>query len=224
MGQRVYGTVCVTCHGPTGTGVSGVDLRRGPIRRAPTDEALRALIASGIPTAGMPSFRLEQAEITGLVAFIRAGFDATPAVPVALGDPIRGQAIIEGKGECLSCHRLDERGAFAGPELADIARQRTPAAILAALLDPDPVMLPINRPVRAVLADGGVVNGRRLNEDLYTVQLITTDGRLRSFVKGDLREWTVSRTSTMPKYGMRLSTGEIADVVGFLASLKGGRP
>ena len=35
-------------------------------------------------------------------------------------------------------------------------------------------MIPINRPVRAVTRDGKVINGRRLNEDTYTVQL---DGR-----------------------------------------------
>ena len=56
-------------------------------------------------------------------------------------------------------------------------------------------MQPINRPVRAVLRDGTVVTGRRLNEDLVTVQLITDEGRLVSLVKPELREWTVSTTS-----------------------------
>lgn len=224
IGQRVYGTVCVTCHGPTGSGVSGVDLRRGPIRRATTDEALRALITSGIPTSGMPAFRLEPAELTGLVAFIRSGFDVAVSTPVALGDAGRGRAIVEGKGACLSCHRLFEQGAWAGPDLTEIGRIRTPTALLASVVDPTPVMLPINRPVRAVLRDGTVVNGRRLNEDLYTAQIITDQGRLMSLTKGELKEWTVRTTSTMPAYRERLSTTEIADLVAFLVTLKGGRP
>jgi len=223
-GQRVYGTVCVTCHGPTGTGVSGVDLKRGPIRRAATDEALRALITSGIPTSGMPSFKLEPAELTGIVAFIRAGFDAAPPVSVALGDPVRGQALVEGKGACLTCHRIEDRGTWVAPDLTDVGRVRTPPALLAAVNDPTSVMLPINRPVRAVRQDGTVLNGRRLNEDLYTVQIITDQGRLVSLIKSELREWTVSSTSTMPSYRDRFTPSEIGDVVAYLVSLKGGRP
>ena len=37
-------------------------------------------------------------------------------------------------------------------------------------------MMPINRPVRAVTRDGKVINGRRLNEDTYTVQLLDEQG------------------------------------------------
>ena len=33
-------------------------------------------------------------------------------------------------------------------------------------------MMPINRPVRVVTKDGTIINGRRLNEDTYIVQII----------------------------------------------------
>ena len=48
-GARVYNAMCAACHGPTGAGVGGIDLRRGPLPRAATDAALRAIITSGIP-------------------------------------------------------------------------------------------------------------------------------------------------------------------------------
>lgn len=223
-GSRVYGTLCVTCHGPTGAGVTGVDLRRGPIRRGATDPALRAFITSGAPALGMPSFTLEPAELTGLVAFIRAGFDATTAVTAVVGDAARGRATFEDKGRCLSCHRVGAQGVDAAPDLTEIGRLRTPVALQLSLLDPSRGMQPINRPVRAVTRDGAVITGRRLNEDMYTVQLITTDGRLVSLVKPELREWKVETTSTMPSYKDTLSSTELADVVGYLMSLKGGRP
>ena len=52
-------------------------------------------------------------------------------------------------------------------------------------------MMPINRPVRVVTRDGKVINGRRLNEDTYTVQLIDDQERLVSLIKADLREYTI---------------------------------
>ena len=82
-------------------------------------------------------------------------------------------------------------------------------------------MMPINRPVRAVTKNGAVVNGRRLNEDTYTVQLIDEQEKLISLTKADLREYTILTISPMPSYKDRLSENELADVVAYLLSLKG---
>ena len=85
-------------------------------------------------------------------------------------------------------------------------------------------MMPINRPVRAVTRDGTVINGRRLNEDTYTVQLIDDRERLVSLNKVDLREYTISTASPMPSYKSTLSADEMADLVAYLLSLKGAVP
>jgi hypothetical protein len=81
----------------------------------------------------------------------------------------------------------------------------------------------MNRSVRAVLKDGRVVTGRRLNEDTYTVQLIDERERLMSLEKADLREYTVIEGSSMPSYKDKLSAGDLADLVAYLLSLKGQR-
>ena len=65
--------------------------------------------------------------------------------------------------------------------------------------------MPINRPVRAVTKDGRSINGRRLNEDTYTVQLIDEQERLVSLTKADLREYTILTASPMPSYKDRLT-------------------
>lgn len=224
-GQKVYNTVCVACHGPAGNAIGNVDLRRGPLPRAATDDALRAVITQGFPQSGMPGFKFEPAELNGLVAFIRSGLDAAPAAgAVAVGDAARGRLVFETRGKCLECHRVFEAGNFMGPELTEIGRVRSPASLQKSLVDPTGNMQPINRPVRAVTRNGAVITGRRLNEDLFTVQLITNEGKLVSLVKPELREWTVSTTSSMPSYRDTLSESELADVVGYLVSLKGARP
>ena len=82
-------------------------------------------------------------------------------------------------------------------------------------------MMPINRPVRLVKKDGAVINGRRLNEDTYSIQVVDDKERLHSILKADLREFTISKTSPMPSYKGTLSSDEIADLIGYLLSLKG---
>src|SRR3954449_12146393 len=72
-GQSTYRAQCATCHGVGGTGVGGVDLRRGVFKTVRSDQDLMRVVSSGVGTA-MPAFKFDQPEMTGIVAFIRAGF------------------------------------------------------------------------------------------------------------------------------------------------------
>lgn len=218
-GYRVYSSQCVQCHGGNGDGISGVDLRRGVFRRATTDEDLGRVITGGIPGgAGMPPFKLEPAELAGVIAFIRAGFDQTSSVRV--GDAARGRALYEGKGDCAACHRVRGRGALTAPDLSGVGLTRTVAALQRSLVEPTTAMVPANRPLRIVTKNGETIDGRRLNEDTYTVQLLDARGRLRSLSKSDIRTLTYASTSSMPSYASRLTPDEVADLVGYLASLR----
>ena len=64
-GSRIYSANCAQCHGATGTGVGGIDLPRGRLPRASTDDTLAALVTHGIPGTGMPPFRLTPDEGAG---------------------------------------------------------------------------------------------------------------------------------------------------------------
>jgi putative heme-binding domain-containing protein len=198
-----------------------VNLKSGQFRRVSTDSDLNRLIQTGIPGTAMPPGRFNTAELAALVAYVRSmrNFDMQPA----RGDASRGQEIFEEKGGCIRCHRVTGKGSRIGPDLSDIGAIRAPEALLRSLRDPTASMIPINRFVRAVTRDGRVINGRRLNEDTYTVQLIDTDERLLSLVKADLREFTVIKTSPMPSYKDKLSTSEVDDVIAYLRTLKGSR-
>ncbi|HUR34050.1 MAG TPA: c-type cytochrome [Vicinamibacterales bacterium] len=220
-GSRLYAAQCSLCHGPTGDGINGVDLRRGVFRRSVSDEDLAQVITTGIAAAGMPGFKFQPSELNAVIAYIRAGFDPS-GTAVKVGDPARGKALYAGKGNCGSCHRVNGTGPRTAPDLSDIGAVRTPSALQRSLLDPTSAMLPINRPVRAVTKDGRTVRGRRLNEDTYTVQLIDDQERLVSLVKADLREYELGKTSPMPPAGRSLSADEVADLVAYLLTLKGG--
>ena len=96
---------------------------------------------------------------------------------------------------------------------------RTPSVLQQNLLDPSAAILPINRPVRLVTLTEETVLGRRLNEDTYTVQVIDSDERLRSFRKSDLATYEISMQPS--KEPTSLSGEEVADVVGYLLTLRG---
>src|SRR5947199_342345 len=85
--------------------------------------------------------------------------------------------------QCTRCHRVDAQGSRVAPNLSDIGATRSAGMLLRSLTEPNSQMMPINRPVRAVTRDGKVINGRRLNEDTYTVQLLDDQEKLLSLTK-----------------------------------------
>ena len=219
-GSRLYANQCTLCHGPNGDAVNGIDLRRGIFRRSVSDDDLSRVITTGIAAAGMPSFKFQPAELTSVLAFIRAGFDPS-GTAVKVGSPDRGKTLFAGKGGCATCHRVNGVGPRSAPDLSDVGAIRTPAALQRSLLDPTSAMLPINRPVRVVTKDGRTIRGRRLNEDTYTVQLIDDQERLVSLTKAGLRTYEIGKTSPMPSASKSLSADEVADLVAYLLTLKG---
>lgn len=219
-GARVYFSQCAGCHGADGDRVSGIDLRRQQFRRASSDDDLARTITSGVPGTGMPPTTLQATELRAVIAFIRAAFDAN-ARPVKVGTASAGRTIVEGKGECLSCHRINGRGSRVAPDLSDVGSARAPDSISRSLTDPTSGMMPINRPVKITMKDGRSINGRRLNEDTYTVQIIDEKERLYSLAKSDMKAFVVETKSPMPSYAGKLTAEEIADVIAYLLTLKG---
>jgi putative heme-binding domain-containing protein len=217
-GLAIYSRECALCHGPQGDLVSGINLRLGQFRNASSDEDLRQVISNGAAQGQMPAFNFGDQELSGLIAYIRAGFDPD-GVAVRIGDPERGKALFEGKGECASCHRVNGEGPRTAPDLSSIGILRTPTNLQLNLIDPAAALLPINRPVRLVTRNEETIVGRRLNEDTYTVQLIDSQERLRSLLKSELVTYELSERPS--KQSTNLTNDEVADVVGYLLTLRG---
>jgi putative heme-binding domain-containing protein len=157
-------------------------------------------------------------------------------VVIPPGDAARGKALFEGKGNCLSCHRVNGVGSRMGPDLSDMGIARrgggpspaqdtvaagNPAALEQKILDPGAEVARANRFVRVVTKDGTTFTGRLLNHDNFSVQFIEASGKLRAFQKADLREFTLITKSQMPSYKGKLESQEAVDLVNYLMSLKG---
>jgi putative heme-binding domain-containing protein len=221
-GGRAFRNSCATCHGPDGDQVAGIDLGRGQFRRAYSDEELVGIIRKGIPNTPMPPTNMSEVQAGKIVAYLRSTAESRRSSTAVAGDAVRGQSIFQGRGECATCHRVHGVGSRLGPDLTAIGQARRSVELEQALLEPAADILASNRFYRIVTRGGETVTGRLLNHDTFTVQLLDSTERLRSFVKADLREHGFLGTP-MPSYRGRLSPQEVADVVSYLASLKGRR-
>lgn len=220
-GEGLFIENCAVCHGPEGDAVPGVNLAHGKFRHASSDEELALIIKNGIPGTAMPPGNFHEHQLNAFVAYLRSmATSITPATAVS-GDAVRGKTIFEGKGACLNCHRVKGKGSYLGPELSDIGVIRRVAQLERSILEPNAEILPQNRFFRVVTKDGMTITGRLLNQDAFTVQMMDSNERLRSFLKNDLKEFSFIDKSPMPSYQGKLGSEEIADVVSYLVTLKG---
>ena len=219
-GARMFRASCALCHGPDGEMVPGVDLGRGKFKRASSDADLIQIIQKGVPGTAMPANSFDNIQAGYIVAYLRS-MAATTRATTANGDPARGKAVFEGKGGCVSCHRVKGSGSRLGPDLTDVGSMRRVVELEKSILEPDAEVLPQNRFVRVATKDGSTVTGRLLNQDAFTVQVFDSKEQLRSFQRSNIKEYKFEEKSTMPSYQGKLSSQELADVVGYMVSLKG---
>jgi len=97
---------------------------------------------------------------------------------------------------------------------------RRAAEIERSLLDPKAEVQPENRFYKVTPKNAKPIVGRLLNRDTFTVQLLDTDERLRSFSIADLSQHGFDDTP-MPAASKKLTSQQIADVVTYLSSLRG---
>ena len=217
-GRTIYGAVCANCHGPDGNLIGGIDFSRGQFRRSYSDQELSEIVRRGIPGTPMPPTEMPEVQAARVVAYLRSmstGLKETTAA----GDRVRGRALFEGKGTCQSCHMVDGQGGRRGPDLSGIGAVRRAAEIEGSILDPAAEVLPQNRSFRVLTRDGRTLEGRLLNQDTFTVQLLDREGQLHSLDKSMLREHGVTETP-MPSFRGKLDPHELSDLVAYLTSLR----
>jgi putative heme-binding domain-containing protein len=231
QGETVYKALCANCHGISGEGARGPALAVAKLPRAPDDRVLEMVIRYGIPNSEMPPTRISDKDLAALIHHLRK-LRSRPQ-SAAAGDAARGKSIYE-KQRCSQCHVISGDGGRMGPELTAIGLIRGAAFLRRAITEPQTevpdnfaqyrliIPFPDNYVrVRALLSDGTTLEGIRLNEDPFTIQIRTLDDRLASLGKASLSKLEKDSKSLMPAYS--LSPGELDDLVAFLQSLGGAR-
>jgi putative heme-binding domain-containing protein len=220
-GQQAFQNYCANCHGVAGNQIAEVDLGHGTFRQPYSDAELVSIILNGIPGKPMPATpNMTSVQAEQVVAYLRSR--ATQPDAAAGGDAARGAELFAGKGECFSCHRIAGEGSRLGPQLDRIGLLRTSDELAASLLDPGAKVQPDQRFYTVVMKNGEQVTGRLLNHDAFSVQMLDTDEQLRSFMKADLQQEGFA-PSPMPSLRENFSAPELADIVQYLVSLRGGQ-
>ena len=143
-----------------------------------------------------------------------------PVAPLDASQVAQAKGLIQ-SNNCLSCHRVGDQGSFAGPYLGDVGANQSIEQIRTALVSPNKELAPQNRSVRLVTQDGKTVDGRLLNQDAFSVQIIEASGQLKSFEKASLRNFTIVTENSMPSYESKMSTQDIDLLSHYLATQTG---
>lgn len=218
-GERLFNGHCGGCHGPGGTGASGPVLARPDLPRASDPEKLFLIIDLGISGTEMPrGWQLHDQEIWKIAAYVESLGKLAPEPPP--GDAERGRRIYAAQG-CAGCHWIAGSGGTQGPELTDVGARRSLAYLRESITKPAAAFPERYLPVSAVKRDGGRVDGVRLGEDPFTIQIRTAAGKTVSLDKADLSELVRKKgESTMPAYAS-LPAADLDDLVSYLATLRG---
>jgi cytochrome c oxidase cbb3-type subunit III len=233
-GKILFEHHCAVCHGIDGRGGRGPSLNRVRLLRAPDDASLKKLILEGIPPEMPYGFLLSEEDVANLAAYVRS-LSKIQSEPLP-GDPVSG-ARVYGKSGCATCHILAGQGFAYGPELTDVGARRSASHLQETILNPA-ATLPKpgaigawtieGRPifgfllVEAVTASGDKIQGIRLNEDTFSIQIEDAAGRFHSLRKQDLKEFRKLRGETpMPSFKRVLTASELQDLVAYLAAQRG---
>jgi cytochrome c oxidase cbb3-type subunit III len=227
QGKDIFAGTCANCHGIDGSGANGPNIRGVGAQMGP--EWVYARIRGGVIGTGMPAFTsLDDATVWKIVAYVMSLGHENAGI--ATGDPEKGKQVYE-SSHCSSCHMIDGEGGDLGPDLSQVGAQRSVVALTNTLNDPGKD-LPLETNLqerttytayvvyRALLKDGKSVEGMRLNEDSFTMQLRDAQGNIHSIEKFDVKSIEPEPgKSFMPSYKDRLTPEQINDLAAYLSSL-----
>jgi len=217
-GRILYVGRCGHCHGLSGEGGRGVVLNTGQFHHGDSDRDLFLIVRTGIPNSEMPGVgSLPEIDIWRMVAFVRQLGRQGASDPIT-GDAAAGAVVYQSHG-CAVCHNIDTHGGFMGPALTDVGAKRSPRYLRESIVNPS-ADIPLDyRSVTVVTTAGTRATGIHLNEDEYSIHLRDTSGTLRSFLKSELKEITLTGQSLMPA-SASLSKDELENLVAYLSSLR----
>ena len=116
------------------------------------------------------------------------------------------------------------RGGFIASDLTAYGRNHSVSAILKAITTPDSPLVPSSRVVTVTTVLGTTLTGVLRNEDNFSMDVQTEDGRFHLLARSDLADVHYTEHSLMPRdYGALLSWSELDDIAAFLI-LESRRP
>ena len=232
-GAPLFRANCSPCHGLNAHGGGrGPDLTSGRWTHGSTDAEIFRTITQGVPGTEMPANAFEDSETGAIIAYLRSL--QPPIYAVVAGDPAKGRRIFNSAG-CSTCHMVNGSGGRLGPDLSRVGASRSVSYLMDSIRSPDKELsagmldpnnhygLPlVYDTVTVVTPSGEKITGVAMNEDTFSIQLMTTREDLRFFLKKSLKEVIREHKSLMPPYPEdTLSQTELQDLIDYLVTLRG---
>jgi cytochrome c oxidase cbb3-type subunit III len=232
QGKAIFQGTCAGCHGIDGSGAMGPNIQGAAVSLGP--EGLFTTIHNGIFGSGMPSFEsLGDQKIWQVIDYVSSLGPGGQSV--GAGDSAKGKEVYEAN-DCSNCHMIAGQGGDTGPDLTKVGTLRAPVFLRDELLDPganlpqtttglqEEQAYPDYVMYRAVLKNGQVIEGMRVNEDSFTIQLRDAKGQIHSIQKFKVEKLEAEPgKSFMPSYKGKLSDTQLNDLVAYLSSLGGAQ-
>lgn len=216
-GQKLFLTSCAGCHGPTGDGGRGPNLRERGAWHPMEDDTMFTIVQKGVPGTDMPALNRPENEVWQIVAFVRSL--TAPAMDAnAPGNVEAGKQIFWGKAGCSGCHLIAGKGGFPGPDLTNIGALRSLSEIRNSILDPSERGVKEMQPVHLTFRKGGTLDGICVDRTNYAMQVIDRTGKVHRIAMNDVEAITFHKKSLMPgDYKTRLSRDELRDLLAYLS-------
>jgi cytochrome c oxidase cbb3-type subunit 3 len=191
-GELRFGAQCGFCHGRDAAGgEQGPDLTRSElIAQDVKGDKLGPLVRAGRVDAGMPSFRLDDAELTAIAAFIHRQMDDFSALgggrrtvepeDLATGNAADGRAYFNGAGGCSGCHS-------ATGDLSGVAGRYQGLALLQRMLYPSGRPAPAPPKAIFTLPSGQTLVASLAAEDEFSVTVTDALGAPQTYRKNAVK-------------------------------------
>ncbi|WP_417748382.1 PVC-type heme-binding CxxCH protein [Rosistilla oblonga] len=130
------------------------------------------------------------------------------------GDASRGVAIFT--KHCAACHRVREIGHPIGPDLTSL-KDRSPVAMLTAILDPNAAVEDKYRGYSVLTIDGVATAGIIANESSTAIELQMQEGKRKTILREDIEQIQNTGTSLMPEgFEKLIPVNQMNDLLAFL--------
>ena len=222
-GKTVYAGMCSGCHGADTFGTDHAPKLTGnsDVRRRSVEQ-LRALISSGIPAGGMPSFvSLAPHQLDAIAAYIHS-LDSPASQTVVPGDAGLGGEFFWGEGKCGSCHMVHGRGSSKGPDLSDAGSRMTADEMHTALVHPGQHITTGYQLVTVVLRNGKTLRGFARGRTNFDLQLQDLDGNFHLLQSTEIASVAEDSHSLMPP--VNGTPEQVQNLSAYLSRLTGIEP
>jgi cytochrome c oxidase cbb3-type subunit III len=214
-GRKLFESTCAGCHGLDGRGgEKGPNIATRPEISRRSDDEILAILQHGVPGAGMPAFsRLGDAKLQAVVRHLRSlqGVNSKTAVAGNAGD---GRKLFFKEGGCATCHMINGAGGFLGSDLSNYGAVTSVAEMSEQITNHD--QSPRARTIVVSTRDGRKLSGFARNEDNFSLQLQTPDGKFHFLDKSTVVNVDYSPAASAVDAEEKLTKSDLDALISFL--------